>query len=72
MNKHFMAGSNFLWSSVRLQVVICFITLTQVIRAFGRMEKEKCLALQHSLTLMLKAFQVMHTKWEATQMMSSL
>lgn len=36
MNKHFMAGSNFLWSSVRLQVLICFIILSQVIRPLGR------------------------------------
>lgn len=48
MNKHFMAGSNFPWSSVRLQVLISFITLTQVIRPLGKLEKE-CLVLQHSL-----------------------
>lgn len=48
MKKHFMAGSNFPWSSVRLQVLISFITLTEVIRPLGKLEKE-CLALQHSL-----------------------
>lgn len=32
MNKHFTPGSNFPWSSVSLRVLICFITLTKVIR----------------------------------------
>lgn len=67
MNKHFMAGSNFPWSSVRLQVLISFITLTQVIRPLGKLEKE-CLALQHSLLPSPKLFMCCMQNEKATQM----